>query len=146
MLNEQKVISDSFNSHCRSFGERLRYLREKLGLTQAEVARLAGIEQGYLTLIENNKRTGSIETWLKIGKALNIQPNYQVFALADAKISIEDVEQTNLLCLPANLTEEDKLKVYGFITQLSLERHKQLLEQKYPVVSALKPNTLVQQS
>ena len=39
-----------------SFGSRVRELREKRGLTQAELAGLAGVRQSHISLIENDRR------------------------------------------------------------------------------------------
>lgn len=142
--NKQKVVSsDSKTFDSRSFGERLRFLREKLGLTQEQVAQKAGINQTFLTHLEKNRKMGSVATMFNLAKALEINPAYKIFAFADPDGLTVDLELQKVLYLPANLTEEDQAKVYNFICQLSLERHKQLLEQNYPIASALKSKTLV---
>ena len=38
------------------FGERLRHLREKAGLSQVEMAHRFGIDRGHISELENGKR------------------------------------------------------------------------------------------
>lgn len=50
----------------------LAFWRKYRGLTQAALATRVGIAQNYLSDIENGKRTGPVELWMKLGKALEI--------------------------------------------------------------------------
>lgn len=131
-MRESDQNIDNFDKTQVSFGGYLRFLREKKGLTQEQLATLADIDQGYLTQIEKNKKKGSIQTLLNLAKALGIEPPYRIFAFADIeKVRPEDLEQLDFIYLPANLDKEDKMRVNEFITQLSVEKYKQSLEQKY---------------
>lgn len=45
---------------------RLKERREKLNLTQEDVAKASGIKRAYYTMIENGKRTPSVEEQRKL--------------------------------------------------------------------------------
>src|SRR5216684_255631 len=60
-------------------GQRIRALREKLFLTQEQVAERAKISVSYLSMIENAQRTPYLETLLAISNALGITVS-QLFA------------------------------------------------------------------
>ena len=51
----------------------LAFWRRKRGLTQAVLAREAGIAQGFLSEIEAGKKTGDVGTLRRIAQALNIR-------------------------------------------------------------------------
>jgi transcriptional regulator with XRE-family HTH domain len=53
-------------------GIRIRELREKLGLSNRELASLAGLSQPVMHRLENNERSADIETLEKVCEALNI--------------------------------------------------------------------------
>jgi DNA-binding XRE family transcriptional regulator len=50
----------------------LAYWRRKSGLTQAALASEVGIAQNYLSDIENGKRSGPVELWLKLSRVLGL--------------------------------------------------------------------------
>lgn len=52
--------------------ENLRNRRIALGFTQSHVAKAAEIDRTYYSVIENGKKNGSIDVWLRILKVLNI--------------------------------------------------------------------------
>ena len=49
-------------------------LRKEKKKTQACIANEVGIDRGYYSNIENGKKMGSLDTWLKIAKVLEIPP------------------------------------------------------------------------
>jgi len=57
-----------------NFGERLKGLRTERGLTQPQFAALAGIEQSYLSKLENDKSVPSAEMFATIVAALGMDP------------------------------------------------------------------------
>lgn len=57
----------------KTFGERLREEREKLGLTVEEIAKACGTSSSFVTLIENGQRLPSKKTLPKIATALQIK-------------------------------------------------------------------------
>lgn len=50
----------------------LKGMREFRGLTQAQLGEKSGIAQGYIALLENNKREGSLSTMKKLAIALDV--------------------------------------------------------------------------
>ena len=54
-----------------SFGLAVRRRRVDLGLSQEELASEAGLHRTYISLIERGLRSASIETIIKLAKALN---------------------------------------------------------------------------
>jgi transcriptional regulator with XRE-family HTH domain len=55
-----------------TLGETIRLLRNQLELTQPELAEKAGIEQSYLSKLENDKGTPSFDIITRIAQALNL--------------------------------------------------------------------------
>ena len=53
---------------------KLRVLRERLFITQAELAKDAGIALVTLNRLENNKQKPSFKTIRKLAKALGVEP------------------------------------------------------------------------
>ena len=54
-------------------GNNLRIVRERLGITQEELALRSGLTQGYINFLENGKRGYSERSLEKIANALGIQ-------------------------------------------------------------------------
>jgi len=59
-------------------GEDIRNVRKELKLTKEKLARLSGINVKTLRLLENGKRIGKIETFLKIKNALQKNFNFDL--------------------------------------------------------------------
>ncbi|MEX5746609.1 helix-turn-helix domain-containing protein [Massilia sp. X63] len=78
-----------------NFGERLKQIRTDKGLTQPQFAQLAGIEQSYLSKLENDKSVPSAEMFSTILSALEM----------DAAVFLQDVDKdvlaTTLRHIPA---------------------------------------------
>lgn len=55
------------------FSEVIRYYRKQAGLTQAELARLAGVGKTVVFDIEKGKQTIQLDTLLKLLAVLNIK-------------------------------------------------------------------------
>ena len=51
----------------------LAFWRKRRGLTQAALAARVEIAQNYLSDLENGKRSGPVETWLKLARALDMR-------------------------------------------------------------------------
>ena len=56
---------------CRKFGKRVRLLRRQKGLSQEELADLAGIHRTYMGKIERGESNPPLYTIHNISKALN---------------------------------------------------------------------------
>lgn len=54
------------------FGKALRAARLDRGLTQADLARAAGVHRSHIHLLETGRRGPRLETVLKLGRALAI--------------------------------------------------------------------------
>ena len=54
------------------FGEKLRIVRERKGMTLKEVARQAGVSESLISQIERNRVSPSIDTLLQIADVLEI--------------------------------------------------------------------------
>lgn len=54
----------------------LRALRTWRGMTQTELAIRSGINQGFISEIENRTKTGTIETIAKLAAALDVQQGW----------------------------------------------------------------------
>ncbi len=57
-------------------GQRIAKRRRVLNLTQEDVAEATGLSNNHISNIENNHSIPSIETLMKICKALNATPDY----------------------------------------------------------------------
>ncbi|MBV8528637.1 MAG: helix-turn-helix transcriptional regulator [Candidatus Dormibacteraeota bacterium] len=56
-----------------SLGAAIRHYREQQGLSQAELARLAGIHRSYLSALENGRETEQVKRLLRILKELGVR-------------------------------------------------------------------------
>jgi transcriptional regulator with XRE-family HTH domain len=56
------------------FGIRIAQLRQERGLSQAQLAKLAGLTQQAICLLEQGKRRPLLDTCQKLARALNIDP------------------------------------------------------------------------
>lgn len=57
-------------------GDRIQQIREKTGMTQAELADKARVSKGFLSDVENNKRNVSAQVLLKIANALGASVDF----------------------------------------------------------------------
>jgi putative transcriptional regulator len=69
----------------KSVGNNLKEIRAKMGITQAELAELVGIARVSIISIEKGHFIPTIETALRISKALSV-PIEQVFWLQESNI------------------------------------------------------------
>jgi len=70
--------AETLNLHLNSLGERMRFRRRELGLTQEELALLSGTNQAVIQKIENGKslRPRKLDV---IADALNITPSWLLY-------------------------------------------------------------------
>lgn len=69
------------------FGERLKDILDSKGMSQAELSRLSGIDEGYISKIITDKAAAGRRTIDKMAEALNIP----VTALYDDEIAIREL-------------------------------------------------------
>ncbi len=62
-------------------GDTLRYYRKKVGLTQEQLAEKAGIHRTYVSLLERNLKSPTIDTLFLICNALHVKPSSLIKAL-----------------------------------------------------------------
>ena len=65
-------LSESVSAAILGGDSCLKALRTWRGLTQAELATRAGINQGYISEIENRSKTGTAATLSKLAEALDV--------------------------------------------------------------------------
>ncbi|MCC7205585.1 MAG: helix-turn-helix transcriptional regulator [Phycisphaeraceae bacterium] len=60
--------------YCQAFGDRVRQVREGLGLSQEALAAQAKLHRTHISLIERGQRNVRLETVERLAKALRVQP------------------------------------------------------------------------
>lgn len=60
------------------FGKRLREMREKKGLTQAELAKIASLGESTISFYESGKREPNYEVLVALADILDTTPNYLI--------------------------------------------------------------------
>lgn len=71
-VNPAEPASEAIHSLERYIGSTVRDMRQKLGLTIAEIAEQTGISRGMLSKIENAQTATSLETLAKLSSALGV--------------------------------------------------------------------------
>ena len=67
----------------KRFGERVRELRQARGLSQEELAFKAGVHRTYISLLERNIKSPTLDVLFRICKALDVKPSRLVSRLED---------------------------------------------------------------
>ena len=79
----QEVIFPSIGGRRPSnLGDKIRTLRKKLGMTQKELAEQVGLTPSFISQLEKNLISPSLDSLLKLSEKLNTQP---VYFLSDAE-------------------------------------------------------------
>jgi transcriptional regulator with XRE-family HTH domain len=65
---------DARDGYCRRFGTAVRRLREKVGISQEELAERAGMHRTYIGGIERGERNPTLVSIHKLAKALGVSP------------------------------------------------------------------------
>ena len=63
------------NENGKDFAERIKHLRDTLGLTQEEFAKACGLSQKQISYYETGIKTPTLKTLKKIVRAFHINPN-----------------------------------------------------------------------
>jgi transcriptional regulator with XRE-family HTH domain len=89
-----------------SIGARVRYLRKKRGLSQVELARLVGISQGSLSLIEKNKtEMPAGATLAGLCRILKTTPDFLIAGAGDPDSIESAIQEHELVFLWRSLPE-----------------------------------------
>lgn len=119
-------VSTLMHSHENTIGLKLRSIREEQGLTQADLAKKAGISAGLVGQIENGRVQPSLKTLESVAEVLGVSPCY--FVLDNDSIEemlpsfspelrklLADENVQSVLRLICNLNEEELRFVLNFI-------------------------------
>ena len=58
----------------RAFGDNVRALRKSVGLSQENLARVAGLDRAYVGHVENGRRNLSLNAMWQLARALEVSP------------------------------------------------------------------------
>ncbi len=77
MLHRPKIISMDIdvNTSTKMVALRIQEERQKRKMSQMELAMEAGISQGFLAMIEANRKVPTVTTIFKIANALSVKPS-----------------------------------------------------------------------
>lgn len=98
-----------------SHGQKIKQLREALGLTQAEVCERSGLSRSYLSQIETGSRPGSLNVVSSLAQILNV-PVGEIFDFEEI-----DPEEFALLEAFRDLSAEDRKAVLRHATAIKRE-------------------------
>ena len=112
--------------HEGSLGHRLKALREEYGLTQAQLASLAGVTAGLIGQIEQGKVQPSLKTLEKLAEVMGVTPCYFIMeaGAVDQMLNLMNPELRDLLMHPnvqsvlgliCNLNEKELQFILNFI-------------------------------
>jgi len=120
------VLPTALMGHEGSLGHRLKALREEYGLTQAQLASLAGVTAGLIGQIEQGKVQPSLKTLEKLAEVMGVTPCYFIMepGAVDQMINLMNPELRELLMHPnvqsvlgliCNLNEKELQFILNFI-------------------------------
>lgn len=68
------LLLNADDPHVGDLGTNLREARERLGLTQEQVAERSGVHATEVSRIEGGKRDPQVSTLLRLAKAVGVSP------------------------------------------------------------------------
>lgn len=60
------------NKYLKRFGKRVRYLREKKGISQEKLAEMTGLHRTYIGSVERGEKNIALKNMVKIAKKLGV--------------------------------------------------------------------------
>lgn len=90
-------------------GKRIKGLRELLGLTQTDVARVAGVSKEYISMVEAGKRLPSLEILTKFSESFKKDMSYFLS---------EEKEPFTALFRSTELGKDERLKINKFLSMV----------------------------
>ena len=119
------IQMEESNMNKETIGEKVQIARKMRKYSQEKLGDKAGISQQHLSRIENDKTDPTIDTLLKLSKALNVSITTltysEVFILKE-KCILDMVSKLELLSM------NSKMKVSGYIDCLL---HDEMMKAKY---------------
>ena len=91
------------------FGERIRNRRDELGFTQEYAAEKVGVTTRYYQMIERGEKTVSLDTIIKLSRALTISIDFLLFGNVAYSM---DNPIVNLLERLSPVQRADALKIF----------------------------------
>ena len=92
-----------------SLGVKIKELRKEHGLSQGELAKLAGIHEKLISKYENERIVPTADTLKRIAEALHISSDYLIFdnVPKDGRVELKDLELFNKFREVENMPEEE---------------------------------------
>lgn len=120
------IPATALMGHEGTLGHKLKSLREEYGLTQAQLANLAGVTAGLIGQIEQGKVQPSLKTLEKLAEVMGVSPCYFIMepGAVDQMLNLMNPELRELLVHPnvqsvlsmvGNLNEKELQFVLNFI-------------------------------
>lgn len=101
-----------------SIGQNIKSIRKKRNLTQTKFAQSLNISRTYLSDLENNRKSPSIDTINKIAKKLNVPTMHLLTQDAETNKAIEIAQK--ILESSTTMTEEERDAMLALINQVSI--------------------------
>lgn len=105
-----------------NIGQDIKELREYLGLTQGQLAKISGLTPAAICQIENNNREPQLSSFVKICNALEVEPGY---FFRDKSKSETPLEMTEFMSYK-NISEHDKKEIEKFMQFLAFSKRGKL--------------------
>lgn len=122
--NVNTVISPDLAAYAtelaRVFTARLRKIRERRGLTQAELGEMAGLSSAAISQLETGSRRPNFTTLIGLSRALETTPN-ALFGVVDEGSGEPHLQ--HLLRKIERLSAEEVTAVEGFVDYLDSKRN-----------------------
>jgi len=74
-MRNSNFLGVAANPSLEKFGDRIRKLRKTQGLSQEELAELAGLHRNYIGGIERGERNIALLNIVRLAKALGVSPS-----------------------------------------------------------------------
>ncbi len=100
-------------------GNRIKQLRKGLKLTQAQLADKAGLSTNFIALLENGKRSASVDTLFRISQVLKVELK-DLFDFPDKKTKSQ-LAMNNLIEILKSRSAED-IEAVTEIAEVALKR------------------------
>jgi len=108
-----------------AIGDRIKKVRTRKGLTQIELAELAGVKQARISALERNLDTKT-KYLVEIAGALGVDPNWLNSGLGDETPTISSDDLTSveqeILRLLRNLNPDEREREIAYLQKLSSKK------------------------